>query len=442
MAVSRETCLGVTPTPGRGGGGVGVVPAPLHPRRGATRMDMQRRLLFPLPLLLLIACTGEKSDDSSDSQTDSQEDSEATDDSQVTDDSAKDSEDSPDDTAPPDDSIPTDDTAPAGPLEIQGRWFDDYGTAHEINQDAWQMGNSRFLVSSWDNDADYLIAQNDSINAYFPGLWSRFDWTMSGSTLYYCQIAYDAADASAAEAANGADFTDLIAGCNGFAWSRLRPQLEIRGSWVDNWGSSHTISEDLWAIDSSSFHISQYDNFSHYAIAQNDATNAWYPAFWSRFDWTWNGSSYYYCQTAYDAATEADALATAAANSSDLLTGCGGFSWSKLSAPLAIIGSYTDNYGSSHDIAQDSWTMGNSVFHIELVDNNGNFLVAQNDAANSYNPELYSRFDWTFDQGTLYYCQIAYDAADLGTALQNTTAARADLAAGCNGFAWTTLTPQ
>ncbi|HNC98117.1 MAG TPA: hypothetical protein PKW90_18440, partial [Myxococcota bacterium] len=289
--------------------------------------------------------------------------------------------------------------------------------------------------------ADYLVAQNDAINTYFPGLWSRFDWTMSGSTLYYCQIAYDAADAATAAAASGADPSNLSSGCNGFGWSRLRPQLEIRGNWVDDWGGSHSISEDLWDMSGSSFHISSYDNFNHYAIAQNDAANAWYPEFWSRFDWTWNGSSYYYCQTAYNAATEADALATPAANSADLSTGCGGFSWSKLSAPLSIIGSYTDNWGGSHEISQSTWTSGSSVYHIQMVDNNGSFLVAQNDAANTYNPELYSRFDWTYDQGTLYYCQIAYDAADMASALQNTSAVRADLAAGCNGFGWSSLTP-
>ena len=437
MAASRETCLGSTPTPGQGKGGAGMVLAPLYPRRGATRMDMQIRLLLPLPLLLLVACPGTKTDDSTESTKESADDS-ATE-SEVNDDTAVES--TPDDSTPTDDSTPVDDSAPSDPLEIQGRWLDDYGTAHDIRQEAWQMGESRFNISGWDNSADYLVAQNDGINAYFPGLWSRFYWTMSGSTLYYCQIAYDAADEATAAAANGADSTNLTSGCNGFAWSRLRPQLEIRGNWVDDWGGSHNISEDLWDMGGSAFHISNYDNFNHYAIAQNDSANAWYPDYWSRFDWTWSGSSYYFCQTAYNAATEADALATAAANSADLATGCGGFSWSKLSAPLSIIGSYTDNYGGTHEISQSTWTSGSSVYHIQMVDNNGTFLVAQNDAANTYNPELFSRFDWTTDQGTLYYCQTAYDAVDLASALQNTSAVRADLAAGCNGFGWSSLTP-
>ena len=112
---------------------------------------------------------------------------------------------------------------------------------------------------------------------------------------------------------------------------------------------------------------------------------------------------------------------------------------------LEILGDYTDNYGGDHQITNETWTQytGTTIFHISQYDNDGDFLIAQNDAANTYSPELWSRFDWTTDgAGTLYYCQSAYDAADEATALATQAADPADPATtGCSSFAWTTLTP-
>ena len=63
------------------------------------------------------------------------------------------------------------------------------------------------------------------------------------------------------------------------------------------------------------------------------------------------------------------------------------------------------------------------------------------DAANAYNPDLWSHFQWVYADDALYYCQSAYDAADAETAAQ-TTADSDDLATGCGGFSWSTLTAQ
>lgn len=109
--------------------------------------------------------------------------------------------------------------------------------------------------------------------------------------------------------------------------------LEIAGSWVDNYAGSHEITQSTWVMDmGGTFHISQYSNGDDFLIAQNDAANAYNPDLWSRFDWTYDGSDLYYCQSAYDAASEAAALAATPANASDLNSGCGGFAWSALTA--------------------------------------------------------------------------------------------------------------
>ncbi len=117
------------------------------------------------------------------------------------------------------------------------------------------------------------------------------------------------------------------------------------------------------------------------------------------------------------------------------------------SPELAIAGSYVDSYQDTYVITDTTWTMGiagtTSVFHVTVFSNAGEYLIAQNDAANQFYPSLWSRFDWTRDQGILYYCETTYDAATEQAALDTPRADVNDLAGkGCSGFAWTILTPS
>jgi len=112
-------------------------------------------------------------------------------------------------------------------------------------------------------------------------------------------------------------------------------QLAIAGNWLDNWGTSHTITDTTWVQGAwGSYDISQFDNSTQVVIAQNSLGNSSGGGLWSRFDWHWEGSqaaTFWYCQTCYDCANEAAALATAAADSSDPANaGCGGFSWTSI----------------------------------------------------------------------------------------------------------------
>lgn len=106
-----------------------------------------------------------------------------------------------------------------------------------------------------------------------------------------------------------------------------------------------------------------------------------------------------------------------------------------------IAGAYTDEYGSMHTVDALAWTIDTAVFHVLAVDNAADHLVAQNDAANEYFPELYSRFDWHVEDKAVYYCQTAYDAPSEAAAEATTPADGADLVMGCAGFPWTLLTP-
>lgn len=108
--------------------------------------------------------------------------------------------------------------------------------------------------------------------------------------------------------------------------------LAIAGSYVDEFGTVHVIDDVSWTqtfpgSDPWTFAIASYDNAARFVIAQNDPEDPYNGGLWSRFDWT---GDLHVCQTAYAAATEAEAEATPPADDADLDHGCGGFAWTDL----------------------------------------------------------------------------------------------------------------
>jgi hypothetical protein len=108
-------------------------------------------------------------------------------------------------------------------LAIAGSYEDEYGDMHTISETEWTISPSAgiFVISQWNNDEMWLVAQNHETNMYNPGLWSRFDWAWDAEQLYYCQSVFDGAtiDDALAGSADAGDLTGM--GCNGFPWTRL-----------------------------------------------------------------------------------------------------------------------------------------------------------------------------------------------------------------------------
>ncbi len=275
-----------------------------------------------LTLLTLLAC-GEKEEDTGflDNDTDTEDTN-----SEDTDTSSEDTDTNTED---------TEDTNTEMGLEIVGTYTDNWLGTQIVSDDSWDSGTGyTFSISQYDNNAAFLLAQNDETNdpQYGnPGKWSKFQWTTNeNGGLYYCQSIFDAASEEDAMGAN-ADASDLSMGCGGFAWTELREQLDLTGDFVDGWGLPHNINAFVWLMDTSVFNITGYSNEEDWAIAQNDANNEYNPDLWSKFEWFVDGDgAWHYCQSAYDAASKADAM-MASADNSDLETGCGGFAWSPLS---------------------------------------------------------------------------------------------------------------
>ena len=213
-----------------------------------------------------------------------------------------------------------------------GNWTDNWGgifsfTPTEIN-DSW---GSVFHITQ--ATGEYIVAQNGLSNDWNPGLWSRFDYYEDDSAqTYYCQTAYAADSEAAALATESSDTSDLDGGCNGFSWSEFNfDDLNIIGNYTDSWGTDHQVDEWLWSDSwGYTFEIYSSNNFEGYLIAQNSTANEWSPGLWSRFDWVEADGNLYYCQSIFDAGTNALAAVQGSADSNDLDGGCNGFSWTAL----------------------------------------------------------------------------------------------------------------
>ncbi len=119
----------------------------------------------------------------------------------------------------------------APPAGLLGAFEDDYGNSYDITPGSWvQLPHGHLHVRAWNAAGRFLIAQNDSLNAHAPGLWTRIDWVpLEGMQPYewaYCLSEYEAASREDAERSTVARRDSLRTGCNGYPFSRMRPASE------------------------------------------------------------------------------------------------------------------------------------------------------------------------------------------------------------------------
>lgn len=233
--------------------------------------------------------------------------------------------------------------------------------------------------------------------------------------------------------------------------------IALAGEWEEKWNTLHNITSGVWIqkfpLSSSRFEIVQFDNGATddgagWAVARNHDENEFSPGLYSRFDWTWYNDAWYFCNTVWDKESAQVARDTPAADDSAPDTsGCGGFAWTKLDAKehFGIRGVWKDTWGTSHSITDSRWTQkygqDTSLFWIHYFDNTTKMMVAQNDTTNAFNPNLWSRFDWTEVDGVRYFCHTAFDAASVEDAANALAPDATDpVTGGCGGYPWTPLT--
>jgi len=106
--------------------------------------------------------------------------------------------------------------------------------------------------------------------------------------------------------------------------------LAIVGTYTDPYGGTHVITTETWT-QIGVFEITRFSNEDRWLVARGVATNEYNPCLWSRFDFANYLGSLYFCQSVFDATSEAEALAAPAADASDPTTsGCGNYPWSML----------------------------------------------------------------------------------------------------------------
>ena len=109
------------------------------------------------------------------------------------------------------------------------------------------------------------------------------------------------------------------------------PAIEVVGEWDDNFGGMTTITATLWSADA----IVEFDNAKNVALIQAAATDMYNPNKFARYVWTEpTDGGFYLCMEVFGKDTLAEAKADAA--TSDAAdpdnAGCGGFSWTKMTA--------------------------------------------------------------------------------------------------------------
>jgi hypothetical protein len=110
---------------------------------------------------------------------------------------------------------------------------------------------------------------------------------------------------------------------------------------------------------------------------------------------------------------------------------------------LEINGSYTDAYATSHTISNDTWINGSSSYTIVSYNNDINTIIAQNGTDNQFNPNKFSKFNYTdrSADGKFYHCTVAYNAASLEAVISVADADSSNPGtSGCGSFAWTQMT--
>ena len=88
----------------------------------------------------------------------------------------------------------------------------------------------------------------------------------------------------------------------------------------------------------------------------------------------------------------------------------------RVSAKAMLLGAFTDDYGSTHVVSDTLWAHGGTLrYRIVKWNEAGQYLIAQNDAGNPSDGNLWTRIDWMplpemapYEWG---FCLSAYKAA-------------------------------
>ena len=128
--------------------------------------------------------------------------------------------------------LPTDEPDTLPPFMV-GAFEDDYGVQYHIDNKVFQMlPNDQFYILSVNQQAGFIILQNDSLNSFAPSLFTRIDYQkltqMAPYEWAFCFSSFEAASVAHAVDSVHTQKTDLMKGCNGYPFSRMKRSTQTQ----------------------------------------------------------------------------------------------------------------------------------------------------------------------------------------------------------------------
>lgn len=119
------------------------------------------------------------------------------------------------------------------PTFLIGKFEDDYGVNYQIDQQVFRLlPNDKFHIISVNKAEGFLILQNDSLNTYAPSLFTRIDYQkledMKPYEWAFCFSSFKEASIKNATNRVNTQKTDLMTGCNGFPFSRMKKSSKFK----------------------------------------------------------------------------------------------------------------------------------------------------------------------------------------------------------------------
>ncbi|MEM1057431.1 MAG: hypothetical protein AAGI52_18080 [Bacteroidota bacterium] len=129
-----------------------------------------------------------------------------------------------------------------------------------------------------------------------------------------------------------------------------------------------------------------------------------------------------------------------------LLAGCARLGSPAEAPPPALLGTFEDDYGIRYEITEREWIQQpNARYRIVRWRPEAGYLIAQNDAANPQDGDLWTRIDWVsltdMAPYTWAFCLSAYDAPTAAAAEATRVADRSTPRTGCNGYPFSRMRP-
>ncbi|MCO4761681.1 MAG: hypothetical protein KC502_09270 [Myxococcales bacterium] len=226
-------------------------------------------------------------------------------------------------------------------IAIAGVWESSFGGNEIIDDTAWATPYGAAKIVKTDNTKRVVFTQNAKDDKYNPSKFNKVVWTAPSketkdgfevTTIYQCTVAFGLDSLALAEQnTQTADDSDPAkSGCGKFPWTKLSA-LETAGEWQTNFKTSETINRQAWGFA----WVRGFENGKNVAYTQNPADAKYSPNKWNKLVWTTpKGGKWHYCTVDFglDSLKAAQESKKTADSSDPAKSGCGGFSWTEMSA--------------------------------------------------------------------------------------------------------------